>query len=211
MLILEQYGIRLVRLQKQDIELIRYWRNQNEVTNYMEYRHYITSVEQKKWFTSINNKFNYYFIIEFENKKVGMINSKNYNPAIGFSEGGIFIWDKNYTNSFVAILSTLCFLNFIFHHLKISKVSMARILRNNPRAIAYNKQIGYKLMPNQENIENQLYQLTEEDYLIQGAILNKAASLLYPTQSELKYEGIISEQQLDEVNELLLFKGASKI
>lgn len=206
MLVLQQYGVRLIRLQEKNIELLRYWRNQSEVTNYMEYQHYIKATEQKKWFESINNKFNYYFIIEFENKKVGMINSKNYNPTIGFSEGGIFIWDKNYINSFVAILSTLCMLNFIFHHLKISKVSMARILSNNPRAIAYNKQIGYKLQPNQEKIENQLYQLTEEDYLKQGAVLNKAASLLYPLQSELNYEGVVSENQLDEVNELLQLK-----
>lgn len=203
MLVLEQYGVRLIRLNKNDIELVRYWRNQSEIANYMEYRHYITETEQVKWFESINNKYNYYFIIEFENKKVGLINSKNYNPKIGFSEGGIFVWDKNYINSFVAILSTLCMLNFIFHHLKISKVSMARILKNNPRAIAYNKQMGYKLMPNQDEIENQLYQLTEEDYFKYGAILNKAASLLYPAQSELKYSGIISDKQLDEINELL--------
>ncbi len=204
MIVLEQYGVTLRRVQLQDIELVRYWRNQSDVANYMEIRNYITAKNQLNWFESINNKLNYYFIIEYETKKVGLINSKNYDASLGFSEGGIFIWDKNYINSYVAIYSTLCLLNFIFFHLKISKVSMARILKNNPRAIQYNKQIGYKLMPNQDDVENQLYALTEEDYLINGTKLNKAASLLNPNDSKFNYSGEVCNENLDEVNALLL-------
>lgn len=203
MITLEQYGVKLIRLQEKDIELVRYWRNQNDITNYMEYRNYITPMDQIKWFNSINNKLNYYFVIQYEGKKVGLINSKNYDSKLGFSEGGIFIWDKHYLNSYVAIYSTLCFLNFIFHHLKISKKSMARILRNNPRAIQYNKQIGYKLLPNQEDIENQLYELSEEDYIISGGKLNKAAALLNPEHQTLKYYGVVCDENLEEVNALL--------
>ncbi len=204
MIILEQYGVKLNRLQEKDIELVRYWRNQSDISNFMEYRDYITPSKQTNWFKSINNKLNYYFIIEYQNKKVGLINSKNYNPELGFSEGGIFIWDKNYIDSYVAIYSTLCFLNFIFDHLKISKKSMARILKTNPRAIQYNKQIGYKLIPDQESIENQLYELSEEDYIKFGGKLNKAAELLNPGQEALKYTGVICDENLDEVNMLLL-------
>jgi RimJ/RimL family protein N-acetyltransferase len=203
MIVLEQYGVKLVRLQEPDIELVRYWRNQSDITNYMEYRNYITPSNQKKWFKSINNKLNYYFIIVYDDKKVGLINSKDYDPKLGFSEGGIFIWDKNYLNSYVAIYSTLCFLNFIFHHLKISKKSLARILRTNPRAIKYNQQIGYKLLPGQEDVENQLYELTEEDYMICGGKLNNAAALLNKETKTLKFSGVICDINLDEVNALL--------
>lgn len=203
MITIEQYGVKLSRLQLKDIELVRYWRNQYDISSYMEYRKYIKPSEQLNWFYSVNNKHNYYFIIEYENKKVGMINSKNYNPNLGFSEGGIFIWDKKHLDSFVAIFSTLCFLNFIFYHLKISTKSTARILKNNLRAIHYNKQIGYKLATNQENVENQLYELDINDYYTLSKKLNKAASLLCPNNSSLKYYGEISEENLDEVNNLL--------
>ena len=37
MIVLEQYGVRLIRIQEKDIELIRYWRNQADIINYMEY------------------------------------------------------------------------------------------------------------------------------------------------------------------------------
>lgn len=204
MIVLEQYGVKLVRLQKKDIELVRYWRNQSDINNYMEYRNYITPTNQLKWFESINNNLNYYFIIEFENKKVGLINSKDYNHTLGFGEGGIFIWDKNYIESFVAIYSTLCLLNFVFFELKLSTVSRARILKNNLKAINYNKMIGYKLMPNQENEFNQLYELHIDDYIVNGSKLNKAAALLNEGKETLHYHGKVCPENFDILNQLIL-------
>lgn len=203
MLIIEQYGVKLVRLQKEHIELVRYWRNQSDIANYMEYRNYITPKSQIKWFESINNKHNYYFIIEFDNKKVGLINSKDYSPEHGFGEGGIFIWDKHYISSYVAVYSTLCLLNFVFFTLQLKVKSTARILKNNSRAINYNQLIGYKLMPGQEDVDNQLYQLTLEDYIKHGSKLNKAAAQLNEGQSVLKYTGSVSDKNIEELNQLL--------
>jgi hypothetical protein len=204
MLTIEQYGVKLIRLQQEDIELVRYWRNQRDIANYMEYRNYITPSAQIKWFNSIKNKYNYYFIIEFDNKKVGLINSKDYNPEFGFGEGGIFIWDKNYIDSYVAVFSTLCLLNFVFFTLKLNVKSIARILKNNHKAVNYNQQIGYKLLPGQDLIDNQQYQLTLVDYQAHGSILNKAAAQLNKEKSVLKYKGTVSDINIEELNQLLL-------
>lgn len=203
MLILEQYGVRLVRVQKKDIELIRNWRNQSDVANFMEYRNHITAEEQKIWFHSINNKNNYYFIIEFENKQIGLINSKNYDPNLGLGEGGIFISDQNYVHSFAAVFASLCLLNFMFLKLNVSSVSRARVLKSNERAIQYNKLLGYKLLPEQENIENQMYELSVDDYISIGEKLNKVAAILSESDSELKYSGIVCEENMEAINLLL--------
>lgn len=203
MLTIKQYGVTLSRITADDIELLRYWRNQQSVKMYMDYREYITPEMQKKWFESINNKFNYYFIIEFEGKKVGMINAKNFSYENGFGEGGIFIWDADYINSFAAVFSTLCLLNFVFFKVKLCEYSHARILRDNDRAIHYNMLIGYKLAPGQEHIINQLYVLNLEDYIKQGSKLNKAAEMLNNGNAELSVSGTISENNLDEINNLL--------
>jgi len=203
MLILEQYGVRLVRVQEKDIEMVRNWRNQSDIANYMEYRNYITPEAQKIWFPSVNNQYNYYFIIEFEGKQVGLINSKNYDPTVGFGEGGIFISDKEYNNSFAAVFATLCLLNFMFLTLGIFTSSRIRILRDNERAIHYNKLLGYKLMPGQENVENQLYELHVDDYKTVGAKLNKAAALLSDGNSELKFSGKVCAENMDAINQLL--------
>lgn len=202
MLILEQYGIKLIRLQHEDIELVRNWRNKNEIASKMEYRNHIYPQDQEKWFGTINNKYNYYFIIVYKNKKVGLINAKNYDPSSGFGEGGIFIGDQSFIDSFAAVYSTLCLLNFIFFKLNL-KQSNARILRNNLKAIQYNKLIGYKLLPGQENVENQLYRLTFEDYKKYGRRVNRAAALLNLNDRTLKYSGEPEEINLDEINRLL--------
>ena len=72
-----KYGITLTRLREDDIELVRKWRNSPGIQQYMEYREFITEEMQKKWFESINNLQNFYFIIEYENKKIGLINTSN--------------------------------------------------------------------------------------------------------------------------------------
>lgn len=203
MLILEQYGVRLVRIQEKDIELIRSWRNQSDVSNFMEYRNHITAEEQKIWFQSVNNKNNYYFIIEYEGKQVGLINSKNYDPTVGFGEGGIFISDKAYINSFAAVFASLCLLNFMFLKLNVSEVSRVRVLKTNDRAIQYNKLLGYKLLPGQEHVENQLYELHINDYKTIGGKLNKTAALLSGGNSELKFSGEICAENMDAINKLL--------
>jgi RimJ/RimL family protein N-acetyltransferase len=204
MLVIEQYGVKLKRLSQKDIERVRRWRNQSEIANYMEYRNYITPEAQKEWFKTVNNKYNYYFIIEFEGKKVGVINAKNYLSEQGFGEGGIFIGDKNYINSFAAVFATLCLLNFMFITLKLCEKSRARILITNKKAIHYNRLIGYKLLPNQENVYNQLYELTLDDYLTCGAKLNKAAAILNNDDSALTYSGTICEENDEKINQLLL-------
>ncbi|HXB39264.1 MAG TPA: GNAT family N-acetyltransferase [Bacteroidia bacterium] len=203
MLTLEQYGVKLTRLTADDIELVRHWRNRNEVANYMEYRNQITPEEQVKWFKSVNNKYNYYFIIEFEEKKIGLINAKNYNPKEGFGEGGIFIWDKDYINSFAAVFATLCLLNFSFFALNLTK-SKARVLRTNDRAVHYNKLIGYKLLPGQDDVENQLYELTFEDYKVNATKLNNAAVALCEGKGNPVYSGAVCDENMDEINNLLL-------
>jgi RimJ/RimL family protein N-acetyltransferase len=202
MLTLEQYGVRLVRIQEKDIELVRQWRNRPDVANYMEFREHISPEDQKNWFDSINNKYNYYFIIEFEGNKVGLINVRNYDPSRGYGEGGIFISDKRYIDSFAAVFASLCLLNFMFVKLGICRVSRIRILRDNERAIMYNKQLGYKLLPGQDDIENQVYELNIEDYKTIGNKLNTVAGKI-SGKPDLKYSGEVSEQNVDAINVLL--------
>lgn len=204
MLILEQFDVRLIRLSEEDLELIRSWRNAAHVVNQMIYREYITPEMQQSWFQTINNKYNYYFVIEFEGKKVGLINAKNYNPEIGFGEGGIFIGEPDFEHSFAAVYASLTLLNFVFHMMTSIEVSRIRILKDNVRAIQYNKMLGYELLQNQENTDNQLYALTKERYKKQGLKLNKAASLFCSGSNLMKLSGTPSENNLDEINQLLL-------
>ena len=159
-----KYGITLVRLTEDKIELVRNWRNDPKIAQYMEFKEFITPEMQLNWFHIINDNNNYFFIIEFEGNEIGLVNVKNidYDESIG--EGGIFIYDDGYLNSDLSFRTSLCLNDFCFETLQLKRLQ-AHILRDNKRAIQFNKFIGYKLSDNQENIQNQLYYLTKEDFI----------------------------------------------
>jgi hypothetical protein len=55
----EKYGVKLERLTADKIELVRNWRNDPKISQYMEFRDHITAEMQKKWFASVDNENNY--------------------------------------------------------------------------------------------------------------------------------------------------------
>lgn len=162
MMELTNYGITLRRLTEDKIEMVRQWRNDPKIQQYMEYRDYITPEMQAAWFKRINNDSNYYFLIIWEGKEVGLINIKDIDYDKKTGEPGIFIYDDKYLNSDVAMRASLCRDDFIWDVLKLEQLYI-HILRNNVRAIKYNLYKGYKLVGGQEEVLNQLYVLTKED------------------------------------------------
>lgn len=143
-MIISKYSIRFLRLQEEDIELVRQWRNHPSITKYMVYREHITEEMQKKWFDSINNNENLYFIIEYKGKKIGLINGKDINWDERTMETGIFIWNKYYRKTHIPTLCTMIFaeLGVAIWDLK----PRATILRSNERALKYNKMLGFRVI-----------------------------------------------------------------
>lgn len=171
-MIIEKYEVCLKRLTEDMIELVCDWRNSPHVSQFMEYRKFITPEMQKSWFDKINNEENYYFIVEYNGDKVGLINIKDVDREKKFGEGGVFIANEKYLNSDISFRMALCINDFAFETLSLSYL-IAHILKDNLRAIKYNKLLGYKLQPGQEEIYNQLYRLTQEDYFRQRELIRK--------------------------------------
>ncbi|MCX6235541.1 MAG: GNAT family N-acetyltransferase [Bacteroidetes bacterium] len=172
-----KYGIKLSRLKEKDIELVRTWRNSPQIQQYMEYREHITPEMQKKWFQSVDNTNNFYFIIHYRGEKIGLINSSNADLKELTSEGGIFIWEESYYDTFVPVWSSLCLLETMFFVFGARK-SFIKTLNDNPRAIKLNTHLGYELLPGQEEVYNQQYILTRENFEKKANKIMKAASLL---------------------------------
>ena len=120
---------------------------------------------QTAWFNRINNDNNFYFIINYDNKEIGLINIRDidYNEKCG--EPGIFIWDDEYLNSDVSFRAVCALSDFGVEVLGLTKF-VIHVLRDNKRAILFNKYFGYKLSDNQEEVYNQKYTLTKEQYLV---------------------------------------------
>ena len=161
-MIIERYGVKLKRLTVDKIELVRNWRNDPKISQHMFFREYITPEMQLKWFNSINNDLNYYFIIEYNNEEIGVVNIKDIDEEKKFGETGIFIANDQYLNSDVPFRASFCHGDFTFEELKLD-FTYGRIVSDNRRAIQYNKAVGAEIRMS-ENGKSVLLTITKENH-----------------------------------------------
>ena len=183
---LSKYGIVLRRLRESDIELVRQWRNSQQISQFMEYRECITPEMQLEWFQSVENFENFYYIIEYQGEDIGLINSSKIEWETVSSEGGIFLWDEKYYETFVPVWASLCLLETSYFILGAGK-SYIKTLRDNERAKKLNIHLGYFLIPGQEEVYNQEYVMTAASFMFKAARLRKAARLLSGDDPEGHY------------------------
>jgi RimJ/RimL family protein N-acetyltransferase len=174
---LSKYGIVLRRLRQTDIELVRQWRNAGKISQFMEYRENITPEMQLEWFRSVDNFENFYYIIEYQGSDIGLINSSKIEWDTVSSEGGIFLWDDRYYETFVPVWASLCILETSYFILGASK-SYIKTLQDNERAKKLNMHLGYELQPDQEDVYNQVYMMTASSFRLHASKLIKAATMI---------------------------------
>ena len=200
MLILSQYDIELQRLTRTDIELVRSWRNQDRIRNQMFYTDLITEQEQELWFHSVNNALNYYFLIVFKSKKIGLIHAKNIDLEVGYGEGGIFIGELADENSWAATMASICLLSFVFEKLSL-KSSQIKVKSNNLNAIKYNELLGYKEVSSLDNCT--VMSLDKKSFNRATSKLKSTLAKIAGTDGKMTLSGTASDLNLPEINKLL--------
>lgn len=162
-MIIESNGITIERLREKDIEMVRGWRNSKFVKQYMLHQETITAEMQKKWFKSKDNFNNFYFVLIYKGKKVGLgnINSVDWDKKQG--EVGIFVADKSLIGSILPIVGSLTLSDIIFKIFRLERI-VAQIREDNPRSKKLSKLIGAKLADKQESEESKLYHISPEDF-----------------------------------------------
>jgi RimJ/RimL family protein N-acetyltransferase len=198
-LILSQYDVRLIRVQAEHLALILKWRNSDWVRKNMFVQDVLQEKDQLAWFNSINNASNYYFIIEYLGEKVGVIHAKNFSAEDGIGEGGIFIGEYDYLESWASVMASICLLNFIFAKTNINR-SMVRVQADNRRAISYNLKLGYKI-DHQDANECRMI-LDKEDFLCKTTLLKSVLSKISKGQDALILQGEKSSNNLTQINRL---------
>lgn len=170
--IIQKYGVVLRRLTHDKIEMVRQWRNNPKISQYMEYRKEITPEMQESWFKKIDNVYNFYFIIEVNGKEIGLINVRDIDYEQRTGEPGIFIWDDDYLNSTISFCAALDLTDFCFETIGLKEL-VIHVLKDNKKAIGFNKALGYVLSENQDDIYNQEYRMNYENYKKKRNIITK--------------------------------------
>lgn len=162
-MIVEAYGIKLKRLTAEYLELVRNHRNSEPIRNTMEYREIITSEMQQKWFRTIDNENNNYMLIFVDEKPIGLISGTQIDwEQMITGNGGIFVWDKDFIETVYPARAAVLMTDIGFY-LGIKK-NYVKILRDNPKSISFNTSLGYQLLPDQDEVYNQQYELTADSY-----------------------------------------------
>ncbi len=161
-MILQKENVVLRKLKEKDIEMVRTWRNDPKISQYMSFRDYITPEMQEEWFKKINNDSNYFFIINIDGKDVGLTEIKNIDHTNSIGESGMFIYDDSYLNGIYSYLVAYIIFEFAFLTLKLNLIK-STVIDNNKRAVRFNKSLGFK--PTDEvNGLLRTYYLKKEDY-----------------------------------------------
>ena len=177
-MIIKGYAVTLSRLTVDDIEQVRQWRNSEKIRQFMEFREEITPEMQEKWFASIDNEFNNYYIIHDGETKIGLIYGAEIDWKKGITgNGGIFISDESYWNTYFPLSATLLLMEISF--ILGMKAAYIKVLRDNEKAIQFNTNIGFELMENQNDKVNQQYILTKKSYDLKTEKLRQLIEKVY--------------------------------
>lgn len=194
----------LTSLKEDDIELVREKRNSEIIRNTMQYKEIITPEMQQKWFKSIDSALNekktpsFYFIIHYNNEKIGLINGKNIDLNSKSSEGGFFIWAQQYWGTLIPVMTSIITLDYTFLINDYSE-NYIKILKSNSNAIFYNKKLGYELSDKiSEDKESQYYILTKENYLQKEGLFRKSIGNITNDYKPLSLSDIDFNDTTDE-------------
>lgn len=162
-MIISKYGIRLVRVKETHIETLRQWRNSDQISRFMEYKEYITPEMQQRWFLSLGAISDFYFMIEYNGKQVGMIHASHVNWREATGEAGLFIYEQNLQSTYIPVMASLAMVDVFFGLFRLERL-YAKVMSGNKVAEKYNTNLGFKKMPGQEGQSFQRYELKREDY-----------------------------------------------
>ncbi len=171
-MLIKKYGLVLKEVEREDLELIRQFRNSETIKKKMVHRNQISRAQQINWFKSIRCSKHFYFLIYKNDSVIGLINGKNIDFNKRTSEGGIFVWneDRNYETSITASI-ILNDWNFFINNFK---KNYAQVVKSNKQAIAYNEFMGYKISDKEHDNPHVLWmEQSKADYMAYRKKLEK--------------------------------------
>jgi RimJ/RimL family protein N-acetyltransferase len=173
---LKSNSITLTKLDESSLELLRNWRNTPQISNNMEFSGYITSEDQKVWFKNLCNETNYYFIINYHNRKIGLIHLNKFDHENSSAHAGLFITENEFTGTGISLGASLLLLKYAFDEIKLNIV-YAKIKRNNLSALKYNSGLGFVFEKNL-NESFSLYKITKSDFHEKKSLLTKLSQVI---------------------------------
>ena len=145
-----QFGITFKPLSEDNLEMVRIWRNSDDVRLFMQYQEIITPEQHQVWFQQLDKTTNYYFITYHNEMPFGVYNIKDVDFNIGTGESGAYLKNRYIWGGDISMRGTLSILIFAFEILKL-KTLRCHVLKSNKKVLAYNQQMGFQINKKVDN------------------------------------------------------------
>jgi len=203
-MIISRYGIDLVLVQKEHIETIRVWRNDPKISAHMFFNSHITAEMQERWFHSINNELNFYFLVCPADKPIGLISISSIDYEHNKAFAGLFIYDDNFLGTDIPVRSSLCLLDIFFSYTSIDTL-YAKVRESNLVADLYNTSLGFERIKKIELGQGYEYGLEREKYFKKTQNLRNAAMKIYGSKTRISFgdnafENTLRKQFMETLN-----------
>lgn len=164
------FGITFKPFSEENLEMVRVWRNSDDVRLFMQYQEMITPEQQKAWFKQLEKKTNYYFVTYQNSIPFGVYNIKDVDFNIGIGEPGVFLKSHTMWEDDSSMRGSIALILFAFETLKLKSLK-CHILKSNIKVMAYNKQIGFQINEKWDNDISFELMLSKEDFYTNKKII----------------------------------------
>lgn len=165
-----QFGVTFKPLSEANLEMVRIWRNSDDVRLFMQYQELITPEQQQAWFQQLDKSTNYYYVAYQNEIPFGLYNIKDVDFNIGIGEPGVFLKSRDIWETDCSMRGSIALLKFAFEKLKLNTLK-CHVLKSNKKVLAYNQQMGFQINERVDNdISFELF-LTKEDFYANKKII----------------------------------------
>ena len=139
-----RFGLTFKRLSIDTLEMLRQWRNSDDVRPYMIYQKIISPEDHLKWYESLDKKTNFYYFAYYNNEPFGVYSIKDIDFEKKTGEPGVFLKNKSLWEGEFTLRGSFSLLLFVFEELNL-ETEIIHVLKTNKKALSYNKQLGFKI------------------------------------------------------------------
>jgi len=136
--------INLTELTRDDIELVRTWRNSPEVAQYMYTDSQITMKQQEAWFERVKDDArSKYWLIEYNERKIGLASLTDINFTLSSCYWAFYIGDNTVRGGGIGSKVEFNVLEYTFNELKLNKLR-CEVMTFNDKVIAMHEKFGFR-------------------------------------------------------------------
>lgn len=137
------FGITLVRLREEHIEMLREWRNDRRISRHMDFREHISEQAQQQWFASLDQERDFFFLIRSEGEFHGLIHFSAIDWRTGIGQSGLFIRTEDYQGTHLPVSASALMLEYFLTRTPLKAIE-AKVMNDNAVALSYNLSLGFR-------------------------------------------------------------------